>query len=201
MSKNRSTNSFKPVLPNIYLAWWADRLPVCLPRLQPKRHHPRSLAMLFPSVNNNPPVIGSSSLANTPVFANDPFVTGSGKYCVSTADWIITLGLIVKVQSCENSPLRYSGETHVMFFLALAVSIAFFGWKEHKYFHPADRECLSTPALVMGAYTCLNDLNEVSSPRHSSLRFLACSIIGSHPVLNSPNQRYRLIFAAQTSLR
>lgn len=117
------------------------------------------------------------------------------------ANWIITLGLIVKVRLCENSPLRYIGEPHVMSFLALAVSIAFPGWKEHKYFHPADRECLSTPALVMGAYTCLNDLNEVSSPRHSSLQFLACLIIGSHPVLNSPNQRHRLIFATQMSLR
>jgi hypothetical protein len=86
------------------------------------------------------------------------------------ANWTITLGLIVqrsKVRLCEKRPLRYSGETHGMLFLAQVISKAFFGWKEHKkYFHPADRECLSAPALVMGAYTCLNDLirSIISSP-------------------------------------
>jgi hypothetical protein len=58
-----------------------------------------------------------------------------GSLVLRLANWTITLGLIVqksKVRLCENSPLRYSGETHVMFFLAQAISIAFFGWKEHK---------------------------------------------------------------------
>lgn len=47
---------------------------------------PRSLAMLFPSFDNDPPIAGSSSIASNPAFANNPFVIGNRKHRMSTEE-------------------------------------------------------------------------------------------------------------------
>ena len=57
-----------------------------LPKTPTEAPPPRSLAMLFPSFDNDPPIAGSSSLTNNPAFADNPFVTGNRKYHMSTEE-------------------------------------------------------------------------------------------------------------------
>jgi hypothetical protein len=42
--------------------------------------------MLFPSFDNDPPIASSSSLAENPAFADNPFVIGNQKYHMSTEE-------------------------------------------------------------------------------------------------------------------